>query len=703
MANPSSKYASTEKTSSNFTYKETNDNIATLFPLNSNIDLSIAYSSNNIADYTKYSMACWSANAHSWYVAQNVYADIPWDYSSSSHRHSYIKNVSVAKDWASNLSCKLYNIFLTNNSQNREFTFGYNSSASSTAGSFTSKIISDFDVNKVVFTASLTGLTKTEWNTFLADNTTTSNHSISLSDFLANPSDYMISDFQVKSLATWNSGTDKWSANELIYPTAMIDSEQMRSIVGYKVLFYTNLHMGCTSDYAGANLYCDNLTVYTNAYQYGTMTNEINATDGFILGSGLDNLSVIPQVPSEDLIDKATNGITGTFSTPWKKFDIGNNFIDMYESDTYTYAADPYPVGASTSHPNAYKKHFRQMIKGDKVSECLAQIGIYFWTDTVSELNNNSTCTPDTMGDSSKMYLGVMAASGITNGTWIHGNDINNYTGPNKSGSIVHPDYNPSGGGGSQDDDPWHGVDFGGSSGGGGAFAKFYYMTSTELANLRSWMNSNNVPEGFDPMAQIIGLSQLPVAISGSAPENVMFVNSSAIYTEGQNRVVDTGVATQRGLGRTIVFNLGSVEIPRRMQQRGEPYLDYSCAVELYLPFCGVFSLDTQAVMGRTITAQLVLDPTSGSVIAYAWVSESGQKLPVAYGSGQVGVDLPVTAQQYSMSKAALTQANSQLYSSFLNGAMALIQGIGGNASAMNSAYTSAASKSAKFGGSAAQ
>jgi len=226
-------------------------------------------------------------------------------------------------------------------------------------------------------------------------------------------------------------------------------------------------------------------------------------------------------------------------------------------------------------------------------------------------------------------------------------------------------------------DDPWNGVDFGGSSGGGGAFAKFYYMTSTELANLRSWMNSNNVPEGFDPMAQVIGLSQVPVAISGSAPENVMFVNSAAIYSEGQNRVVDTGVATQRGLGRTIVFNLGSVEIPRRMQQRGEPYLDYSCAVELYLPFCGIFSLDTQAVMGRTITAQLVLDPTSGSITGYAWVSQDGQKLPVAYGSGQVGVDLPISAQQYGMSKAALSQANAAFAQSMFQTGMSLLTALG--------------------------
>lgn len=250
--------------------------------------------------------------------------------------------------------------------------------------------------------------------------------------------------------------------------------------------------------------------------------------------------------------------------------------------------------------------------------------------------------------------------------------DIDNWSGSTKHDvPVTPPGPTPP------EEDPWDGVDFGGSSGGGGAFAKFYYMTSTELANLRSWMNSNSVPEGFNPMAQIIGLSQVPVAISGSAPENVVFVNSSAVYGDGQNRAVDSGVATQRGLGSSIIYNLGSVEIPRRMQQRGEPYLDYSCAIELYLPFCGVFSLDTQAVMGRTITAQLVLDPTSGSVTGYAWVENSGQKLPVAYGSGQVGVDLPISAQQYGMSKAALSQANSNIGQSILSSAIGLAVALG--------------------------
>ena len=225
------------------------------------------------------------------------------------------------------------------------------------------------------------------------------------------------------------------------------------------------------------------------------------------------------------------------------------------------------------------------------------------------------------------------------------------------------------------DDDPWNGVSFSGVGvGGAGAFAKVYYMTSTELANLRSWMNSINVPEGFDPMQQIIGLSQVPVALSGSGPENVVFVNSSAVYDPGvTTRAVDTGVATQQAMGTPISYYLGSVDIVRRMQERGEPYLDYDCQIELYLPLIGMFSLDTQAVMGRTISAYAVLDPVSGTLAAYAYVTKNGQNLPVAYGSTTIGVDLPISAQQLSVSRAALKQANAQLGASLLSGALTML------------------------------
>ena len=246
---------------------------------------------------------------------------------------------------------------------------------------------------------------------------------------------------------------------------------------------------------------------------------------------------------------------------------------------------------------------------------------------------------------------------------------------------------------GPYDDDPWSGASFSGVGvGGAGAFAKCYYMTSTELANLRSWMNSNNVPEGFDPMQQIIGLSQVPVTLSGDDNTTVQFVNSSAVYDPGVTRLVDSGVNTQISMGTPKRYSLGSVDITRRMQERGEPYLDYDCQIELYLPLIGMFSLDTQAVMGRTITAEAVLDPISGTLAAYAYVTRDGQNLPIAYGSTTIGVDLPISAQQLSVSRAALKQANAQLGTSLLSSALTMLAAASSGKSSGSGAKTSTGS-----------
>lgn len=283
-----------------------------------------------------------------------------------------------------------------------------------------------------------------------------------------------------------------------------------------------------------------------------------------------------------------------------------------------------------------------------------------------------------TAGDfRSKVRLAAMGSDGIVkHDQWITGESaIQASDNPNKSGRYDDiPDRPQPGPTPGYDDDPWNGVSFSGVGvGGAGAFAKCYYMTSTELANLRSWMNSNNVPEGFDPMAQIIGLSQVPVSLSGDDNSTVQFVNSSAVYDPGVTRLVDSGVTTQIAMGTPIRYSLGSVDIARRMQERGEPYLDYDCQIELYLPLIGMFSLDTQAVMGRTITAEAVLDPISGTLAAYAYVSRDGQNLPIAYGSTTIGVDLPISSQQYSVSRAALKQANAQLGASILSSTLSFI------------------------------
>lgn len=161
-------------------------------------------------------------------------------------------------------------------------------------------------------------------------------------------------------------------------------------------------------------------------------------------------------------------------------------------------------------------------------------------------------------------------------------------------------------------------------------------------------------------LPSIIGLQQLPVEVTG-APTTVKFLKSGAITSQGESRVVDTQVPAGTGTGQPISFSLGSIDINRRMQQRGEPYLDYDSTIELFLPFAGTFVLDTQAVMGRTISAEIVIDPVNGTAFAYAWVSQNGQKMPIAYGSSPIAVDLPIASNQWGISRAAFKQASHQM------------------------------------------
>ena len=331
----------------------------------------------------------------------------------------------------------------------------------------------------------------------------------------------------------------------------------------------------------------------------------------------------------------------------WQESTWAVNYPSMYDN----YKA--YMQNRNTSQ--GYNQTVVYPTSQDEFQKNIMGYGVYFETDR--------TYKPIISGGYVTGYTADLNAA----------SELDGYT-----GSSIHivPDVKPgpSPGPGPYDDDPWSGASFSGVGvGGAGAFAKCYYMTSTELANLRSWMNSNNVPEGFDPMAQIIGLSQVPVNLSGDDNTTVQFVNSSAVYDPGVTRLVDSGVNTQVSMGIPIRYSLGSVDIVRRMQERGEPYLDYDCQIELYLPLIGMFSLDTQAVMGRTITAEAVLDPISGTLAAYAYVTRDGQNLPIAYGSTTIGVDLPISVQQLSVARAALKQANAQLGTSLLSSTLSFI------------------------------
>ena len=695
MASPSSLYAVDSTETYGTTTVNLTKNLSTLFPtVNGLIDNSISINRfendivKNIYAKSKSYNAIYDDS-----LTFTVEPDAP------TYVWKYYKRTAYPKDTVLINNAIVYG----NVSENKVYATGIKEDAASvydysSAGSL--KFIRDLEYSKILFECYAT-----EYSNFTLLPKGTIQEGISshpvptMTDIELNAvdADKWYLGFNHRAAHIWNGSG--WSAINA-KPIMICNGDTVQSIQSAGKSFYSSINHYNMSLHTGDNI---SISVSTNSnlnfgYNYHNRMEKSDFTLGW--NNSVNTAPNWVDIPAQ-MIDTIKqwfidNSIpTGSGNKHW--FLISSEIKNVSDNMgmLVTVIGQFYLKNESTIHCSTLNAMFYPMVKGSAILKMLAGFGCYYVADNTVDL---SETTPDALGDNAKIWLGAMSADGTTNGTWIKGNDINNYNGYNKDGDISNPDYDPSGGGGGggggYDDDPWHGISFSGASvGGAGAFAKCYYMTSTELANLRSWMNSINVPEGFDPMQQIIGLSQVPVALSGSSSENVVFVNSSAVYDPGvTTRAVDTGVATQQAMGTPISYYLGSVDIVRRMQQRGEPYLDYDCQIELYLPLIGMFSLDTQAVMGRKISAYAVLDPVSGTLAAYAYVTKDGQNLPVAYGSTTIGVDLPISAQQLSVSRAALKQANAQLGASLLSGALTMLAAASSGKASSTGAKTSTGS-----------
>lgn len=211
--------------------------------------------------------------------------------------------------------------------------------------------------------------------------------------------------------------------------------------------------------------------------------------------------------------------------------------------------------------------------------------------------------------------------------------------------------------GGDDDDDDSDDINFGYAFSGAGAFTNLWYCTQKDLADLRQWFlgadAEHPIPEGFDPMPSIIGLFQYPISLGGDVLEEIKFRTSSGL-------IVSTGVQAARGLSTNLKFDLGSINIPARMRERGVPFLDYESTVECYVPFCGVFQLDTQTVIGKTLSCTLWMSPATGECNCIVYTISNGIKAPVAYGSGNMSSQIPISSNGWGSYAAALKNATVQ-------------------------------------------
>lgn len=164
-------------------------------------------------------------------------------------------------------------------------------------------------------------------------------------------------------------------------------------------------------------------------------------------------------------------------------------------------------------------------------------------------------------------------------------------------------------------------------------FNSMYALTRAQVNSLLSELNTStfidNIQLLFEtPIENLISLRCYPFdanarqpASSGDAP---IVINVVTMETRGQY----LGHFTQP------MISLGSLTVPAVFGN----FLDYApfTKVEMYLPYIGFVNLDTNEVMGKTLSIQYAVDYMTG--MGTAFVTADG--VMIYTGEGKVGVDV---------------------------------------------------------------
>lgn len=221
---------------------------------------------------------------------------------------------------------------------------------------------------------------------------------------------------------------------------------------------------------------------------------------------------------------------------------------------------------------------------------------------------------------------------------------------PQPDGSIIPPDnpYEPGGesgpGGGDgtfdNDSDPITDSPLPTLSSANTGFTRIYNPTLSQLQDLANYLWTdesiiqtiwNHIKQYFeDPMQAMIGLNLVPVQVPDSGSKNFALM------------FIDTGVSMNVAASQFVDVDCGTLEIKKYYGSA----LDYSpyTKVQVFLPYIGMVTVDTDEVMGRTLQVKYRVDIASGSCTAKIFVDGN-----VLYQySGHCAIPVPLSSSDFS-------------------------------------------------------
>ena len=169
-----------------------------------------------------------------------------------------------------------------------------------------------------------------------------------------------------------------------------------------------------------------------------------------------------------------------------------------------------------------------------------------------------------------------------------------------------------------------------------------YAMTRQQINDFIAELNTpgfiDNIAKLFsNPIENVISLYQFPFDVKQLSPVWAAMGDDSININ-----IVTTSTAKGTFLNplTTPVIDMGSTTVAKQFNN----FLDYApyTKVEIFLPYIGFETLDTNIVMGKTINIKYVVDLYSGKCTAFISVGTGADETVIMTRDGQIGSEIQV-------------------------------------------------------------
>lgn len=191
-------------------------------------------------------------------------------------------------------------------------------------------------------------------------------------------------------------------------------------------------------------------------------------------------------------------------------------------------------------------------------------------------------------------------------------------------------------------------------SSGIGVLTTTFKMTKDRLQQLGRFLWGSNIFDNFslicnNPIENIISCKSIPLSLDGST-QKIILGN------------VDTGVNGDKVSNNFAKQNIGSITISEKYNN----FLDYApyTNVIIYLPYVGFKELDTNLVMGKTLSISYTVDIITGGCLCQ--ITSNNVKLYEF--NGNMGIDIPITASNRAQVEAGYISSGIGIASSVASG-----------------------------------